>query len=183
MTMTRPWRRITLHFSQIFLTLGRTFMTSLPVPGRSRQQRSLVAVGDATAGQVVRRELHLDPVAGEDADVVHPHLAGDVREHLVAVVELDAEHGVRQRLDDRAFEHDRVFHRLGQGAPPDANELAMPGRRKWTRESARRGTMLPAPHGRAKLVTRPHPSGGGLMRRPDRLGRAPGQAPGRPAWN
>ena len=26
MTCTRPWRRITLHFSQIVLTLGRTFM-------------------------------------------------------------------------------------------------------------------------------------------------------------
>jgi hypothetical protein len=26
MTMTRPWRRITLHLSQIFLTLGLTFM-------------------------------------------------------------------------------------------------------------------------------------------------------------
>jgi hypothetical protein len=25
MTMTRPWRRITLHFSQTFFTLGRTF--------------------------------------------------------------------------------------------------------------------------------------------------------------
>jgi len=26
MTMTLPWRRITLHLSQIFLTLGLTFM-------------------------------------------------------------------------------------------------------------------------------------------------------------
>ncbi len=25
MTITAPWRRITLHFSQIFFTLGRTF--------------------------------------------------------------------------------------------------------------------------------------------------------------
>jgi hypothetical protein len=25
MTITRPWRRITLHLSQIFLTLGLTF--------------------------------------------------------------------------------------------------------------------------------------------------------------
>ncbi|EGF55180.1 conserved domain protein [Actinomyces sp. oral taxon 170 str. F0386] len=29
MTMTRPWRRITLQLSQIFLTLGLTFMMFL----------------------------------------------------------------------------------------------------------------------------------------------------------
>jgi hypothetical protein len=31
MTITRPWRRITLHLSQIGLTLGFTF-TALPFP-------------------------------------------------------------------------------------------------------------------------------------------------------
>ena len=30
-TMTRPWRRITLHLSQIGLTLGLTFMRGLSV--------------------------------------------------------------------------------------------------------------------------------------------------------
>ncbi len=30
MTMTRPWRRITLHFSHIAFTLGRTFTVSSP---------------------------------------------------------------------------------------------------------------------------------------------------------
>src|SRR3954447_2319409 len=84
MTMTRPWRRITLHFSQIFLTLGRTFTAPA----------SLVAVGDPASGEVVRGQLHLDAVAREDADVVHAHLPGDVRQDLVLVLELDAEHGV-----------------------------------------------------------------------------------------
>ena len=75
---------------------------------------SLEAVRDATSGEVVRGEFYLHLVARQDADVVHPHLAGDVRQHLVAVVELDTEHGVGQRLQDRAFEHDGVFFGLGQ---------------------------------------------------------------------
>src|SRR3954470_12108429 len=54
----------------------------------------LVPIGDSTAGEVVRRELHLDAITGQDADVVHAHLPGDVGEDLVAVVELHAEHGV-----------------------------------------------------------------------------------------
>jgi len=98
---------MTLHFSQIFFTLGRTFIVLL--------FRLLVAIRDTTAGEVVRGELNLDLVAREDSDVVHPHLPGDVRQHLVAVLELHAEHGVRQGLDDRAFEHDGVVFRLGQG--------------------------------------------------------------------
>jgi hypothetical protein len=34
----------------------------------------------------------------------------------VAVLQFDAEHGIRERLDDRALEHDRVFFGLGQDA-------------------------------------------------------------------
>ena len=60
----------------------------------------LVAVDDAAAGEVVRRELHDDSVLGEDPDVVLPHLAADVGKHAVAVRQLDAEHRVGQRLDD-----------------------------------------------------------------------------------
>src|SRR5262245_21495771 len=42
----------------------------------------LVPVDDATTGQVVRRELHHDPVLREDPDVVLTHLAADVGEDL-----------------------------------------------------------------------------------------------------
>src|SRR5439155_8661019 len=35
-----------------------------------------VAIGDATSAEVVGRELHLDAVTGQDADVVHEHLPG-----------------------------------------------------------------------------------------------------------
>ena len=109
MTRTDPWRRITLHFSQIFLTLGRTFI---------RGSRSLVSIGDPTSGEVVRGELHLHAVPRQDADVVHAHLPGDVRQHLVAVLEFHPEHGVGQRFDDRPLDQDRVVLGLGQDSPP-----------------------------------------------------------------
>ena len=34
-----------------------------------------IAIGDATAGQVVRGKLHDNPVTGENADVIHSDLA------------------------------------------------------------------------------------------------------------
>src|SRR4051812_46912438 len=80
--MTRPWRRITLHLSQIGLTLGLTFMSAL---SRSAG-RLLVPVDDATPGEVVGRELHHHAVLGEDPDVVLTHLAADVGEHLCPLV-------------------------------------------------------------------------------------------------
>src|SRR5438093_13388027 len=38
----------------------------------------LVPVDHSAARQIVRRELHQDPISGEDPDVVHPHLPRDV---------------------------------------------------------------------------------------------------------
>src|SRR5207249_3005297 len=84
----------------------------------------LVAVRDAAAAEVVRRELDLHPVARRDADVVHPHLPGYVSKNLVPVLQLDTEHGVRQRLHDRPFDQDRVILRLGQRASPSGLERA-----------------------------------------------------------
>src|SRR5438067_7375402 len=75
-TITRPCRRMTLHFSHIGLTLGRTFtwLRDLCSYGLLVGGRSLVAVGDPAPGQVVRGDLHLHAIAGEDPDAVHPHL-------------------------------------------------------------------------------------------------------------
>src|SRR5579884_409457 len=125
---------MTLHFSHIFLTDGRTFMTLRLL------RPLLVAVGDATTAEVVGRELHLHPVAGQDPDVVHPHLPGDVREHLVAVLQLDSEHRVRQRLDDRPLDEDRVVLGLRQGAPPATTGRAKyaPGTTGPTEQDTRR---------------------------------------------
>ena len=40
------------------------------------------------------------------------HLSGNVREHLVLVLQFDAEHGVGQRLDHRGHYFDGVFFRV-----------------------------------------------------------------------
>src|ERR687889_563435 len=53
-TITVPWRRITLQLSQRALTEALTFKRIL--------DRLLEAVGDPATGQVVRRKLDADPV-------------------------------------------------------------------------------------------------------------------------
>src|SRR3954463_7094159 len=105
MTITVPWRRMTLQLSQRALTEALTFNGSSIVRGGAGL---LESVGDAAPGQVVGRELDADPVAWQDADEVHAQLAADVGEHPVAVLQLDREHGVRKRLDDRSFDFDRI---------------------------------------------------------------------------
>src|SRR5688572_30576475 len=64
----------------------------------------LVAVDDAPASQVIRRQLDDDSVLGQDADVVLPHLPADVRQDLVAIGEFHPEHGVREWLDHSALD-------------------------------------------------------------------------------
>ena len=83
-----------------------------------RTARLLVAIRDATALQVVGRELNLDAITGKNPDVMHAHLAGDVGQYLVPVFEFDPKHRVRERLDHRPLEDDRVFFWLGQKYPP-----------------------------------------------------------------
>lgn len=68
-----------------------------------------VAVDDARAVEIVWRELAADAIAREDADPEASHLARDVPEYDVVVVELHTEHCVRQRLDYLALEFDLVF--------------------------------------------------------------------------
>ena len=154
MTCTRPWRRITLHFSQIFLTLGRTFTAFVPfartLPGTSERSCRpkpnpsdgpdpsdqtlacvqlwvlLVPIGDPATSEVVGRQLNLDAIAGQNSDVVHPHFPRDMGQNFVAVFEFDAEHCVRQRLGDRSFQNDRVFLGLSQDTDSCVMDLKTP---------------------------------------------------------
>jgi hypothetical protein len=71
--------------------------------------RLLVAVGDAPSAEVVRGELDPDSVLGKDSDVVAAHLSRDVPQHGVPIVELYVEHGIWERLNNGAFQHDGIF--------------------------------------------------------------------------
>jgi hypothetical protein len=112
--MTRPCRRITLHLSQMGLTLGFTFTASSILLGLSVTRASarhfvvvlLVPINNAAPGQVVGRELHHDAVLGQDADVVLPHLSADVGENLVSVLQLNAEHRIGQGFDHATLDLD-----------------------------------------------------------------------------
>src|SRR5690606_4203657 len=72
---------------------------------------SAVAEHDPSFREVVGRELDRDPVARRHAYVVPPHLARQMRRDDVAVVELHAEKGVREGVDDGALHFDRLFLR------------------------------------------------------------------------
>jgi hypothetical protein len=78
-------------------------------------------VDDPRAVEVVRRDLDAHPIPRQDPDAEPSHLARDMSEDDVAVVELHPEHRVRERLDHLAFELDLLF--LGQLNDPDVGRL------------------------------------------------------------
>ena len=89
------------------LDLQRVLLWRRAIPGADRFELSgaarlstavplLVAVDDASAGQVIGAKFHDDPVIGQDPDVVHPHLPADVGQDLVPVVKLHPEEGIRE---------------------------------------------------------------------------------------
>src|SRR4051812_36356312 len=98
---------------------------------------SAVAVDDAAAIEVVRRQLDLHAVAGVDADPVAAHLAGGVADGWVAVVEDDLELAALVRLDDLALHLDLLFL-VGYVFTSSR------GTRRSAREPARAPSILPA---------------------------------------
>src|SRR3954454_12684132 len=94
---------------------------SSAAPIASISASSPMPVDDPRAVEVIRRHLDPHPIPRQDPDAEPSHLARDMSEDDVAVVELHPEHGVRERLDDLAFELDLLF--LGQLDDPYVRRL------------------------------------------------------------
>ena len=69
----------------------------------------LVAIRNAPARKIVRRELHHNLIAGKDADIVHADLARNGAENLMTILELNAKHCVGQGFGNRTLEFDCIF--------------------------------------------------------------------------
>ena len=81
------------------------------ISARSAMLPSAVSVDDPCAIEVVRRELAANAITRQDADTEAAHLACDVSEDDMVVVELYTEHCVRQSLDHLALEFNLVLLR------------------------------------------------------------------------
>src|SRR5258707_5112677 len=95
---TTPSRRTTLQFLQICFTEALTFIffsfqslfarsPGLTDPVRLRLSALAHPVCDSASREVIWRQFYRDLVAGQDFYVVHPHLARNMGQHLVPVVE------------------------------------------------------------------------------------------------
>src|SRR4051794_1226912 len=167
MTMTVPCRRMTLQLSQRALTEALTFTGSSCAVGGL--VRLLESVGDPAAGQVVGRKLYPNPVAGQDPDEVHPELPADMSQDAVAVLQLDREHRVGQRLDDRSLDFDRVLlgHRL-LSFPFSRRVPAHEGRHTNAQHIKHAHFRQPRSSGRWRRGTRPRTSVSGWWKTGER---------------
>lgn len=60
-------------------------------------------------GQVVGTHVHCDPVPREESDIVHPHLARNVGEHFMPVIETDFEGCAGEAFDHLSIKTDEFF--------------------------------------------------------------------------
>jgi hypothetical protein len=70
-----------------------------------------IPIYDPTLRQVVRREFDPNPVSRKNSDVIHSHLAADMRKQLnvVTLVQLDTKPRAWQILKDNALNLDALF--------------------------------------------------------------------------
>jgi hypothetical protein len=82
-------------------------------PGRNEYTLFFVfqTVGDPSFGQVVRGQFDFDAIAGQNFNVVPPDLARNMGKHIEAIVEIHAEHSVRQGIHNGSFHLNQVLFR------------------------------------------------------------------------
>src|SRR5947208_321561 len=169
-TRVTPRRLMILQCSHRALIDGLTFIVPSPSPspvrapappaqpllgggiGRGAKPPSELfePVRDPAPREVVRRQLDLHPIAREDPDEVHPHLAAHVREHPVTVVQLHSEHRVRQRLHHGPFDLDRVFLRHFRVSTSGSPSVTATVCSKW---AARLPSLVTAVHPSSRILT------------------------------
>lgn len=94
-------RRLTiLHLAQIFFTDGRTFIDD------SLQANTL---DNSAFRKIVRAYFHDYPVTGQKANIVYSHLAGNMAENFVAIIEADFEGSAGQHFPHFPFEANHLF--------------------------------------------------------------------------
>ena len=79
---------------------------------------------DPRTTQVIRREFHEHFITRQHTDAILAHLPGGVREDHVVIVQLHAEHGIREEFNDLAAELDHVFFRHASSWVADARGRA-----------------------------------------------------------
>lgn len=103
------------------------------MPSRERQlparlkmwtAQLLETIRDATAVQVVWRQLDHNPVARQNPDKVHPHLTGNMCQDIQAVLQFHTEHAVRQRLEYNSLEFDALLFAGRSGGSRPSGQLA-----------------------------------------------------------
>src|SRR5256885_16603379 len=110
-----------------------------------------VSVRNPPARQVVGRKVHRDPIPLQNPNVILAHLAADVRQHLVPVLELHAEGRVGKHFADRPHHLYRVASHarcrspspVGERGTSQANDMRIHGfvaRRGGTALDVRRVT-------------------------------------------
>ena len=97
-----------LHFSHMGLTDGLTFILFNLHMRYINLVSLLTSPGDPTLRQIIRRHLNGYFVTGQDPDVVHPKLAGNVCQNGVTVANVNGKHCIRQRINYDALDFDYV---------------------------------------------------------------------------
>jgi len=72
---------------------------------------SLLSVNYPAPGQVIRGEFELNPIPGQDLNVMHPHPPRNMRQDPVSVIQFHPEHGVGEGFHYFAFNFDQLFFR------------------------------------------------------------------------